>query len=194
MPATKLTTMNNVTTKSINGVNVDQLLNTIDAVKGNAEIAIFKFRSDTRWIKGGHCQTKIQDFYGALQEDTSRQQPFLIDGDEPAVLLGQNHGVNAVESVLHALASCLSVGMVYNASAMGIEIKSLSFGLEGELDLHAFLGLSNELRPGYKNISVTVHAHTNADEKLEELLEYVKRTSPVLDIISNPVPVKVALA
>lgn len=194
MPATKLTTMNNVTTKSINGVNVDQLLNTIDAVKGNAEIAIFKFRSNTRWIKGGHCQTKIQDFYGALQEDTSRQQPFLIDGDEPAVLLGQNHGVNAVESVLHALASCLSVGMVYNASAMGIEIKSLSFGLEGELDLHAFLGLSNDLRPGYKNISVTVHAHTNADEKLEELLEYVKRTSPVLDIISNPVPVKVALA
>ena len=61
--------------------------------------------------------------------------------------------------------------------------------------MHAFLGLSDELRPGYKKITVKVHADTSASpDKLEELLEYVKKTPPVLDIISNPVPVKVELA
>lgn len=187
--------MNEVESKSLNGVNVDQLLGTIEAVKGNTDIALFKFRSTTKWVKGGHCQTEIKDFYGATQEDTSRIKPFRIDGDEPAVLLGEDHGPNAVETILHALASCLSVGVVYNASAMGIEVNSLKFALEGELDLHAFLGLSEDTRPGYKNIVVKVDAETSAsDEQFGELLEYVKKTSPVLDILRNPVPIIVEMA
>lgn len=176
----------------INGVNVDQLVGTIEAVKGDAEIAKFKFRSHTSWIKGGHCETEIKDFYGAKQEDQSRKKALKMVGDEPAVLLGTNKGPNAVEAVLHALASCLSVGIVYNASAMGIEVESLEFDIEGDLDLHSFLGLSKTKRPGYENLLVTISARTSAsEEKFNELLEHVKRTSPVLDIISNPVPVAI---
>ena len=51
--------MNQVEVKSLNGVNVDQLMGTIEAVQGNADIALFKFRSKTTWINGGHCQTEI---------------------------------------------------------------------------------------------------------------------------------------
>lgn len=186
--------MSTVATQSLNGVNVEQLLGTIGAVKENADIALFKFRSTTKWVSGGHCQTEIKSFFGATQEDSSRAKPFVLEGDEPAVLLGENHGPNAVEALLHALASCLSVGFVYNASAMGIKINSLSFNLEGELDLHAFLGLSEKVRPGYKNINVTINMDADAPkEKLNELLAYVQKTSPVLDIVRNPVPVTVKL-
>lgn len=179
----------------LNGVDVDQLNETINAVKDNADVALFKFKSTTNWIKGGHCQTKINNFYGALEEDYSRTKPFILEGDEPKVLLGEDHGPNAVEAVLHALASCLSVGIVYNASAMGIKVNSLKFELEGEIDLHAFLGISEEKRPGYKNIIVTVNADTSASEEhFIELLEYVKKTSPVFDIISKPVPIKIVIA
>jgi uncharacterized OsmC-like protein len=180
--------------KNINGVNVDQLVGTIAAVKDNADIALFKFRSHTRWIKGGHCQTTIKDFYGATQEDTTRRKPFILEGDEPAVLLGEDHGPNAVEAVLHALASCLSVGVVYNASALGISINTLSFDVNGELDLQAFLGLSESVRSGYKCINVSVNLEADAPaDKLRELLTYVQKTSPVLDIVKNPVPVTVKL-
>lgn len=178
----------------VNGVNVGQLVGTIEAVKQNPDLARCKFRAETEWISGGYSRTKIQGFYAVGQEDTSRSQPFILEGDEPPVLLGENHGPNAVEAVLHALASCLAVGFIYNAAAMGIHVDSLSFKLEGDLDLHAFLGLSDTTRPGYENIKLTYRVQSDAArEKIIELCNYVQKTSPVLDIIRNPVPVTVAL-
>ena len=178
----------------VNGVDVDQLVGTIEAIKANPDLASFKFRAETEWMSGGHSRTQIQSFYGAGQEDTSRSKPFVLEGDEPPVLLGNNAGPNAVETVLHALASCLSVGFVYNAAAQGIQIDSMEFKLEGDLDLHAFLGLSDKVRPGYDNIRLTYRVKSTAPrEKLEALCEYVQRTSPVLDIIRNPVPVTIDL-
>jgi uncharacterized OsmC-like protein len=77
---------------------------------------------------------------------------------------------------------------------MGIKINALSFNLEGELDLHAFLGLSESVRPGYKNINVSVNLDADAPkDKLDELLAYVQKTSPVMDILRNPVQVMVKL-
>jgi uncharacterized OsmC-like protein len=119
----------------------------------------------------------------------------VLEGDEPPVLLGGNAGPNAVETILHALASCLAVGVVYNAAAQGIHIEELVFTLEGDLDLHAFLGISQTVRAGYESIRVTCRIESDASrEKVEALWEYVQQTSPVLDIIRNPVPVSVAQA
>lgn len=182
------------TTNIKNGVNVDQLVGTIEAIKGDPTIADFQFRSETKWVDGGHCQTEIQGFYGAKAEDNSRAHPIVIEGDEPAVLLGKSQGANAVEAVLHALASCLCVGFVYNASAQGITIESLQFNVEGNIDLHGFLGLSETKRPGYKNIKVACAIKADASqEKLEKLCAYVQKTSPVLDILRNPVAVTIAM-
>jgi uncharacterized OsmC-like protein len=183
------------TQTNLNGVNVQQLVDTVNAIKANPELARFQFRTTTEWAGGGHSRTRVQSFYGAGGEDTSRTKPFIMEGDEPPVLLGANAGPNAVEAVLHALASCLAVGFVYNAAAQGTKIEALSFDLEGDLDLQAFLGLSDKVRPGYEGIQVTYRVKSDAPrEKLEELCDYVQRTSPVLDIIRNPVPVTMMLA
>lgn len=178
-----------------NGVNVDQLIGTINLIKENPSLAQFKFRAHTDWIYGGHSRTQIKGFYGAGSEDTSRTAPFILEGDEPPVLLGANAGANAVEAVLHALASCLSVGFIYNAAARGIHVEKLEFDLEGDLDLHAFLGLSDRVRPGYQSIRLSYRVQSDAPRKdLEALCEYVQKTSPVLDIIRNPVPVSIEMA
>jgi uncharacterized OsmC-like protein len=186
--------MNTQTSTLINGVNVDQLVGTVNAIKQNPDLARFQFRARNEWLEGGHSRTFIQGFYGAGQEDASRTKPFVLEGDEPPVLLSANAGPNAVEAVLHALASCLAVGFVYNAAAQGINIESLEFELEGDLDLHAFLGLSDQVRPGYENIRLSYRVKSDAPrEKIVELCNYVQKTSPVLDIIRNPVPVTVSL-
>ena len=183
------------TQTTVNGVNVNQLVETINALKDKRDLARFQFRAHTTWEGGARSATRIHRFYGAGQEDSSRTEPHVLKGDEPALLLGSDTGPNAVETVLHALTSCLTVGFIYNAAAQGITVRSLEFDINGDLDLQAFLGLSEDRRPGYQEIHVTYKADADASrEKLEELCSYVHRTSPVLDMLRNPVPVTIKLA
>lgn len=99
-----------------------------------------------------------------------------------------------METVLHALASCIAVGFIYNAAAQEIKVEELEMNLEGDLDLHAFLGLSDQKRPGYETIELTYKVKSDAsEEKIKELCGYVQKTSPVLDIIRNTVPVSVKM-
>ena len=79
--------------KLVNGVNVDQLFSTIDLIKDKPEIAKFKFRATNTWIGGTHNRATVKDFYGALEEDNSRE-PMVFHEDEPPVLLGTNQGAN----------------------------------------------------------------------------------------------------
>lgn len=173
-----------------NGISLDQLTATIKAVQERTDLARFQFRSQTTWHNGGHSETSIQSFYGTGQEDTSRDSPFVIVSDEPPVLLGTNKGPNAVELVLAALASCLTVGIAYNAAARGITVQELTLNVEGDLDVQGFLGLSDSVRPGYEGVRVRYHVLSDASaEQLSDLMAHVQKTSPVLDIVRNPVPV-----
>ena len=64
--------------------------------------------------------------------------------------------------------------------------------MEGDLDLRGFLGVSDDIRPGYQNIKATCRIKSDASrEKIEELFKHVQRTSPVLDIIRNIEPITI---
>lgn len=171
----------------VNGVDCDQLFGTMDAIKGTPTIAKFKFRAQNQWINGGHNRTTIGDFYGACQAQP-RNKPFVLDADEPPVLLGEDQGANPVEYLLTALAACMTTSIVYHAAARGIKLEEVKSTLEGDLDLHGFLGLSKSVRPGYEKIRVTFKV--KGDGSAEELTELTKY-SPVFDVVSKSVPVSV---
>jgi uncharacterized OsmC-like protein len=176
--------------KVMNGVDVDRLGETVKAIQQSPSLATSQFRATNRWINGGHNRSTIQGFYAAGQEDTTRSKPFVLDAGEPPVLLGNDEGANPVEYVLHALAACLTTSLVYHAAARGIRIESVESTLEGDLDLQGFLGLSEQVRRGYKEIRVKFQMTSDASsEQLEELAKF----SPVLDIVSNPVPVSMSI-
>jgi hypothetical protein len=178
-----------------NGIDVDQLTATVRAVQENPGLAAFRFRARTPWEGGARSRTTVQDFYGAGQEDTSRTRPLELRGDEPPVLLGTNTAPDAVETVLSALASRLSVGFVYHGAARGITVHALDFELQGDLDLRGLLGLSDQVRPGFGDVWLTYRVRADAPrEQLDALWEHVERTSPVLDVLRNPVPVRLTLA
>ena len=180
--------------RNINGVDVDQLFSTINAIKENPGLAKFEFRANNQWINGGHNRTSVKDFYGAGQEDTTRKRTFVFDNDEPVALLGEDNGANPVEFVLHALAGCLTTSLVYHAAAQGIKIDAVESKFEGDLDLRGFLGVNEDVRNGYENIRVTFKIKADApEEKLKELCELAQRRSPVFDIVTNRVPVNVQL-
>ena len=179
--------------KVVNGVNVDELFGTIDAVKQAPVIAAFKFRASSEWIDGGHNRTTINHFYGTRQEH-SRNAPFRLDADEPPVLLGNDLGPNPVEYALTALAACVTTSIVYHAAARGGTIRSMSSRLEGDIDLQGFLGLKDDVPRGYKEIRMYVTIDADAPpEKLEEIVQLGPTYSPVFDTFTRPVPVRVRL-
>lgn len=177
---------------NINGVNVEALMETMEAIRKDPSLGRFEFRAKSEWIDGGHFRTRIQDFYGAGQEDTSREQPFILDGDEPPVLLGENRGANPVEHLLNALVGCVGTTFVFYAAAQGVKLDAVRYSLEGDLDVRGFLGLAKDVFPGYQNIRITLHVESDAPQhKLEELCKLAQMRSPVFNSVANPVPMEV---
>jgi len=180
--------------KIVNGVEVNRLFETIDAIKQEPGIAKFAFRAANRWIEGTHNRATIKDFYGAGQEDASRTNPMVFDADEPPVLLGQNRGANSVEYLLVALSGCVTTSLIINAAANGVKLEAVESRLEGDLDIRGMLKLDPGVAVGYQQIRFTFKIKSDAPrDKLEELVRLAYEGSPVYNTVSRGVPVKVAL-
>jgi uncharacterized OsmC-like protein len=178
----------------VNGLNVGELRSCKDDCRDNPEVGKYKFRARNRWIGGAHCHTTIKGFRAGGQEDTSRERPHVLEGDEPKSLLGEDHGPNATEALLHALGACLNASFIYHAAAQGVKIDELEFELEGDLDLNGFLGVNEDVPSNFTQIRVKCKVRSDAPrEKLEELCEYAQKRSPVFNTVSRPVPVDVTL-
>jgi uncharacterized OsmC-like protein len=177
--------------KTINGVAVEDLLTTMDAIEATPSIAKFNFRLRNRWNRGAQNQSMFDTFYGAGQH-LSHPVHFAVEADEPAVLLGRDEAPNPVEYLLHALAACLTTSMVYHAAARGIEIEEIESSLEGDIDLHGFLDLDPKVRKGYEGIRVSFKIKADvAQERLQEIVQLGTGYSPVFDSLTNGVPVSV---
>lgn len=177
----------------VNGVNVDELFGTIEAVKSSPVIATFRFRAQNRWKDCGHNRTTIKNFHGTQQEH-EHLASFELDADEPAILLGTDKGPNPVEYALTALAACVTTSIVYHAAARGVTIRSMESRLEGDIDLQGFLGILDDVPRGYKEIRMFVTIDADASpEKLAEIVQLGPTYSPVYDTLTRAVPVSVQL-
>ncbi len=178
-----------------NGVDVPTLFATLDAVKAAPQIAQFQFRATNEWVSGTHNRSVIQGFYGAGQEDTSRTEPFVYDADHPAVLVGSNQGPTPVEFLLHAIAACLTAGLANIAAARGITLRRVSSTVEGDIDLLGILGLSHEVRNGYRQIRVRFEVEGDASsEELVALVERSRARSAVYDVLAHGTDVQIEVA
>ncbi|HEU4947597.1 MAG TPA: OsmC family protein [Kribbella sp.] len=183
-----------IASRNRNGVDTDALFATLDAVKEQPELAEFQFRVRNQWMAGTHSQTRITDFYGAGQ-DQPHSRETVLDADHPAVLTGRDNGPTPVEYVLHALASCLTAGLINIAAARGVELTSVESTVEGDIDLLGILGLSDTARNGYRHVRVSFRIEGDASpEKLRALVEQSRARSAVFDIVTNGVPVDITVA
>ena len=178
---------------TVNGVAVDALSQTVEAIKATPSIAKFNFRIRNQWYDAAKNRSTVDDFYGAGQEQ-SRTTPILLDADEPPVLLGTDSAANPVEYLLHALAACMTTSMVYHAAARGIHIDEVESSLEGDIDLNGFLELDKNVRNGFQGIRVTFKIKADVpDERLQQIGQLAPGRSPVFDSLTNGVPVSVTI-
>lgn len=164
----------------LNDVDIEAVGGLIGAVQTEPHRANTTWAASVAWKGGFASEARIHDF-----------DP--VPSDEPPGLGGTDTAPNPVEQILGALGNCLVVGYAANATAAGITIDDLRIDLEGELDLHTFLGLRDG-HAGFDAIRVSVHLESRADQSaIEYLHRRVVETSPVGHTLQRPIPVSIQL-
>ena len=134
--------------------------------------------------------TTVSGLKEGLHSEVSIRE-HALNVDEPESLGGTNKGPNPVELILASLGTCQEITYRAYAAAMGIPLDGVSVTMEGDIDLRGFFAVDDTVRPGYESIKGTVHIESNASaEQIEQLRQVVNAHCPVLDILSNPVPVE----
>jgi uncharacterized OsmC-like protein len=170
-----------MTTTTLNQVNLAAVGALVAAIQHDPAQAQTVWRTEVNW-------------QGAFRTEARSRELAPIAFDEPPALGGDDSAANPVEQILGALGSCLAIGYAANASAAGIKINDLRIELEGDLDLHPFLGLADG-NAGFSQIRARVHLDADADPgAVQALHEKVVATSPVGHTITRPVAVAVDLA
>ncbi|WP_194411013.1 OsmC family protein [Microbacterium cremeum] len=180
----------------LNGVDTATLFATLDAVKGEPEIAKFQFRASNTWLAGTHSRSSFSGFFGATQEMEHRTVT-TVDADHPAVLVGEDHAPTPVEYLLHAIAACLTAGLANIAAARRVPLRSVTSTVEGDIDLLGILGLGDDsrVRNGYQAIRVRFEIDADADDAtIRALVEQSRNRSAVFDVLTNGTRVDIEVA
>ena len=145
----------------------------------NPENAVVQYES-TSILKEG-LQSNVQ----------LRDHKLIVD--EPKSFGGKDEGPSPVELILAALATCQEITYKAFATALGINLESVSVNLNGTLDLQGFLGLNKNTRPGFQNITGNVDIKSSSSQtEIDKLISIVNQHCPVLDILTKGVPIKLS--
>jgi uncharacterized OsmC-like protein len=174
-----------------NGVNVEFLRSAREALTAEPEGAKFQWRVTNSWVSGTHSKSAVKAFFGLGGEQSHRTE-FHYDGDHPELFAADDNGATPVEFVLVGLASCLTAGVAAVAQYRGIQLRSVSATLQGDMDVRGILGVDTDVRNGFSGITVTytIDAHATPDE-IRALVAQSQKRSAVYDIITNPTNVTV---
>jgi uncharacterized OsmC-like protein len=172
------------------GVDVQALDQAVAAMAEDPAVAAFQFRSSTRWLGGA---VAASTFAGYVRDGiyVARPEAHELASDEPPALLGTGTQVGPTGHLIHSLSHSLAVAMVYFAAKRGVTIDALRVDAEGTLDLQGLLGLDERVKPGFRQIHLTVHVESpDSTDRVQRLLEYAQSRSRIWNTLAQPVPVR----
>jgi uncharacterized OsmC-like protein len=179
--------MTNVATapRTTNGLDLDALDQVVAAVTQNPAAAIVGFRVTTNWAGQARSRSTVESY---TIGGTEVPRSFTIEADEPVELLGSNGAPNPQELLMSALNACMMVGYVAQAAVRGITLDSCRIETSGKLDLRGFLGLADDVAPGYRQLDYTVHITGDGTaEQFAEIHQAVMKTSPNYFNMARPI-------
>jgi uncharacterized OsmC-like protein len=177
-----------------NGVNVQALLGAREALSATPEAAEFTWRASCTWRNGTHSRSTVAGFTG-LGAEQQHRTTYEFDVDHPECFASEDNGASPVEIVLVGLAGCLTAGVASVAQLRGIQLRSVTATIEGQMNVLGILGGDPDIRNGFE--AVTVRFAIDADgsrDELEALIAQSQKRSAVFDIVANPTKVLVELA
>ena len=177
-----------------NGVNVQALLDARNALSAAPEAAQFTWRASCTWRNGTHSHSTVAGFTG-LGTEQQHRTTYEFDVDHPECFASEDNGATPVEFVLVGLVGCLTAGIAAVAQHRGIQLRSVTATIEGDMNILGILGADPEVRNGFDSIRIrfAIDADASRDD-LEALVAQSQKRSAVFDIVTNPTKVLVDLA
>lgn len=176
-----------------NGVNVEALLGARGVMTEVPEAAQFQWKATSKWVNGTHSTTTFSGFFGAGEEQAHKTS-FTVDTDHPELFAAEDNGATPVEMVMAGLAGCLTAGIASVATNRGVQLRSVSATLAGDMHLHGILGIDPDVRNGFSAITVSYEIDADASrQELEGIIAQSQKRSAVFDALTNPTNVRVEL-
>ena len=177
--------LNFVSSPHVNGIDLAAISETSEAIQEDPARAQATFEVTTRWAGQTRSESVVEAFMLG-GERIERQHRILAD--EPCELLGTDSAPNPQELLMAAFNACIMVGYVANAALRGIRLDSVEIRTRGTLDLRGFLGLSEQVPPGYESIDYDVFIKGDASSAdFLEIHQAVMKTSPNYFNMSRPI-------
>ena len=171
-----------------NDVDLDSIKQLDQAVRDNPALGKATFKVQSTWERGTKAVVTVGPIHALGQNLFPRTRRFVIMSDDPAPLGGVDSAPAPAETLLAALAGCVTSGIATNAALFDVRLDALSIDMEADIDLRGMLGHDKTARNGITDIRYTVNIQSPAPEdKVRRCKETIDRKSPVRDTLANPV-------
>jgi uncharacterized OsmC-like protein len=128
---------------------------------------------------------------------TITEGPWRLVADIPKSEGGEDRGPTPGVLGRGALGSCLAIGIVMQAAAKDVPLDAVSVEVQADWDARGYLGLREDIPPGYTQVRVIVHIQSAAPEEcLWEVVSAAERFSPYGDVFrrANDIVLDVQIA
>jgi uncharacterized OsmC-like protein len=172
----------------LNDVDVDGMKELDRKVRENPALGKRTVKLRSTWQRGVKTLVEIgaQEVLGKAAVPRTRR--FFVTMDGPAGLGGVDAAPTAAESLVAALAGCLTSGIAANAALFDVPIDAIGIEMEADIDFRGLLGHDKSVRSGFSDIRYTVTIQSPAsEEKVRRCKETIDRKSPVGDTVAKPV-------
>jgi uncharacterized OsmC-like protein len=177
--------LNYVQAPHVNGLDLGALGELVEAIEQDASQAKASFQVTTRWAGQTRSESVVEGFTLGGQH---YERQHRIVADEPCEILGTDSAPNPQELLMAAFNACIMVGYVAGAATRGMRLDSVEIRTRGTLDLRGFLGLRDDVAPGYEAIDYEVLIKGDGSpDQFEEIHQAVMKTSPNYFNLNRPI-------
>jgi uncharacterized OsmC-like protein len=170
-----------------NDVDVDGIKALDKKIRENPALGKRTVKLRSTWQRGVKALVEIGSQQVAGQDAFPRTRRFFVTMDGPGGLGGVDAAPTAAESLVAALAGCLTSGIAANAALFDVPIDAIGIEMEADIDFRGLLGHDKSVRSGFSDIRYTVTIQSPAsEERVRKCKETIDRKSPVGDTLANP--------
>jgi uncharacterized OsmC-like protein len=172
---------------AINDVNVEAMRDFDKKLRDNPALGKRTVKLRSTWQRGTKALVEVGTHDNQGKTVTPPTRRFVVMTDAPPALGGVDSGPAAVETLLIALAGCVTSGIAANAALFEVPIDGLDVEMEADIDLRGVFGHDKSVKNGFSDIRYTVTIKSSAaEDKVRRCKETIDRKSPVLDTLTKP--------